>query len=291
MGRHNRKAPWPLLFPSTGILVLMALLPLGALIFFSLLPDNPRPGMVIQLALVNYYKIFTKPLYLTLIWKSMRIGLLVTISCIAIAWPAAYGLAKVINERWRQTWLMSTIVPFLTSQLLLIYAIMVLLQAKGPVMSLLGFVGLAKSDTSILFTPKAVLFVLVYEYLPYMILSFYSTIQKIPDSLFEAARSLGAGRWRIFWSILFPLCLPAILLGVVLVFIPVVGSFVEPQILGGPDGMMIGSVINDQFSVVYDWGLGAALSFVLLLMLIIITLIFNILAGFATRRIEGETTS
>ncbi len=167
------------------------------------------------------------------------------------------------------------IVPFFTSQLLLIYAIMTLFQSKGLIMTFFGMLNLADPATSILYSNAAVVIVLVYEYLPYMILSLYTSLEGIGDDLLFASRSLGAGMWFTFRRVVFPMSLPGLLSGILLVLVPVTGSFVEPELIGGASGMMVGSLINSQFSEVLNMGYGAALSFVFLVALAGIMAIIN----------------
>jgi spermidine/putrescine transport system permease protein len=252
-----------LLLPAYGVLLLCVFVPLCALLYFSALDSMPGPGVVAHLTGDNYTTFAQEPLYVRLLTRSLGLSLLVTALCAVVGWPAAYALAKIVRRR-RNLLLSLTILPFLTSYLLLIYAMLVLLQPKGLLLGPLAGLRLISPVATPLYKPQAVVIMLVYEYLPFMILSLYASLERVDDGVLEAARSLGAGSLRVFRTILLPLSLPGLEAGLLLVFIPATGSFIEPQILGGPNGLLIGSVINDQINVVDNWPLAASLSFLLI---------------------------
>lgn len=254
------------MLPSAGLLLLLVILPLLTLIWFSL---QTRFSPDATLTLKHYLDIFRKPLYGRLYWKSIVMALEVTALTTLLAWPAAWALSRAVT-RYKALLLSLVIVPFLTSYLLLTYAMMVLLAEGGPLMSLLGWLHLADPASSILYTPRATVLMLTYENIPVMLLVLYSAAEKIDNNWLEAARSLGAPRWEVFRRIIFPLSVPSLLAGLTLVFIPVAGSFVEAQILGGPSGLLIGNVINDQLTRVNNGPLGAALSLVLLVAILLV---------------------
>jgi spermidine/putrescine transport system permease protein len=252
-----------LLLPAYGVLLLCVFVPLCALLYFSALDNMPGPGVTPHLTGDNYAVLAQDPLYLRLLGRSLLLSLLVTALCALIGWPAAYALARVVRQR-RNVLLSLTILPFLTSYLLLIYSMLVLLQPGGLLLGPLSGIGLISATATPLYKQAAVVIMLVYEYLPFMILSLYASLERIDGAVLEAARSLGARPWRVFRTVLLPLSLPGLEAGLLLVLIPAAGSFVEPQILGGPNGLLLGSVINDQINTVDDWPLGASLSFLLI---------------------------
>lgn len=277
-----------LIIPSSLLFLCLSLIPLGMLIFFSFIKGNIGVHGEIQSYTVNnFIKMFSSFTFTKLMFKSVGIGIIVTFICIVISYPAAWGIAKVVNPKHNNLLMMLIIVPFFTSQLLLIYAFMVIFQAKGVVMTFLGTLHLADPSTSILYSNLAVVIVLVYEYLPYMILSLYTSIEGIDDNLINASQSLGAGKWQTFKNIVFPMSIPGLLSGMLLVLVPVTGSFVEPALVGGPNGMMVGSLINSQFSVVLNMGYGAALSFVFLILLSIIMAVIRKSIKIANNTIGG----
>ncbi len=269
------KASLPAL-PGAALFLCLSLIPLAMLALFSFVAGNLSPGgQIAGFTLGNFARAFSSWTFPRLMGKSLMIGLLVTSICIVIAYPAAWALAKVVKERRRSLCLSLVIVPFFTSQLLLIYAIMSLFQSRGLVMTFFGMLNLADPSSSILYSNTAVVIVLVYEYLPYMILSLYTSLESIDDNLLLASRSLGAGKIQTFRRVVFPMSLPGLLSGILLVLVPTAGSFVEPELIGGADGMMVGSLINSQFSEVLNMGYGAALSFVFLVVLSGVMVIVN----------------
>lgn len=274
--------------PSSLMLLCLTIIPLGMLIIFGFMDGNLNigeefPGWTME----NYIKMFSSNTFPKLMLKSLGIGILVTVICILIAYPAAWAMAKIVDARYRNMLLMLTIIPFFTSQLLLIYAMMVILQSGGLLMNFLGFLGIARPDKSILYSNVAVIIVLVYEYLPYMILCLYTSLEGISDSVVQASRSLGAGRWKTFLNVVFPMSVPGLLSGILLVLVPVSGSFAEPALVGGPNGMMVGSLINSQFTAVLNMGYGAALSCVFLVVLSAIMAIIRLCVSRAQTAIGG----
>lgn len=277
-----------LVAPSSLLLLCFSVVPLIMLVYFSFINGNiASNGSISGYTVNNFRLIFADATFTKLMLKSIGIGLIVTLICVVIAYPTAWGIAKVAKKKNHNLLIMLVIVPFFTSQLLLIYSIMVILQAKGLLMSLLGFLGLADPTTSILYSSPAVVIVLVYEYLPYMILCIYNSIEKIDDNVIYASRSLGAGWFKTFVNVVFPMSMPGLLSGIMLVLVPVTGSFVEPGLVGGSNGMMVGSLINSQFSTVLNMGYGAALSFVFLIIISAIMGIVKSLMSRANRSIGG----
>ena len=217
--------------------------------------------------------------------KSLAMAGSVTAACILLAYPTAYGLAKCVGEKHRNLLVVLIIIPFFTSQLLLIYSMMVLLQANGPVMSLLGLFG-RNASTSILYTNFAVFLILLYEFLPYMVLCLYSSMCKIEDNQLYAAQVMGAGKARRFLDVIFPLSSPGLLSGIIIVFVPAAGSFVEANLAGGTNGMLIGSYIDTNYAVSQHIGRGCALCVLYMLVLSVSTLIINaVIRGVAGRRL------
>lgn len=274
--------------PSSLLFLCLSIIPLGMLVLFSFISGNINlDGSVNGYTLGNFAKIFSGFTFSNLMLKSILMGLAVTVICIILAYPAAWGIAKVAKPKNRNLLAMLVIIPFFTSQLLLIYSMMVLMQSQGIIMSFLGVLGIADPSTSILYTNTAVIIVLVYEYLPYMILSLYSSLEGINDNLIHASMSLGAGKFKTFINVVFPMSIPGLLSGILLVLVPVTGSFVEPTLVGGPSGMMVGSLINSQFTTVLNMGYGASLSFVFLIVISVIMAVIRLLINRANRSIGG----
>lgn len=262
--RRRRLAPYGLTAPAYLWLLLTIFLPLSAMLFFSFLTKAPFGNAKVSLTLNQYARFLERDFYLFLTWRSLLLGLTVTLVCIAIGYPVALILAKHMKGRWREALLLLVILPYWSNALVRTFSWTMVLRDGGLIDYGIRsvFPGLPPFD--ILFTYSAIVIGLVHSYLPYLILTCYLSLEAIDDSLIEAARSLGASSWAVFWRVILPLSVPGLAVGVVLVFIPVVGSFMEPRILGGQAGMMLGTVIEDQFTEVFNWPLGAALSFILL---------------------------
>ena len=286
-GRNILKSPL-LALPSAGLLLLMVIFPICLLLLFSFSKGNVTIGLPSAFSITNYTDLLTDPTFYSLMIKSIVIGLEVTVICLILSCPAAWALAKVVRPARRNLGILLVIIPFFTSQLLLIYSIMVLFESKGVVMSLLGALRLADPSSSIVYTKACVVIILIYEYLPYMILSLYASLEQIDDSIIMASHTLGAGKFTTFKRVVLPLCMPGVLSGILLVFVPTVGSFVEPAIAGGPSGMMIGTLIDSNFSVSMNMCYGASISLMFLVILLTIVAIINLCLKRFNRAMGGK---
>ncbi len=254
-----------LLTPAYLWLSVAIFLPLAAMLYFSFLSGVPfGPNAEWHYTLANYRAFFQTDTYALLLWKSIRLGLIVTVICVLIGFPCALVLAKSIQGRSREALFLLIILPFWSNSLVRIFSWAIVLRGNGILDLAVNAILPVDVRLNLMFTSTAVVTGLVHSYLPYVILTSYLAIQAIDDSLIEAARSMGARRTTILWRIILPLSLPGLIAGAVLIFVPVVGSFMEPRILGGRFGTYYGTVIEDQFVAVFNWPLGAALSFILL---------------------------
>jgi spermidine/putrescine transport system permease protein len=260
-----------LLLPAAAVLALMVVIPLAVLIWFSFAPD----GMDQPLSLDSYQRMVETPLYFRLAVKTLVTAGAAALITAALGWSPAWVLSR-LPGRTRNLILLAIIIPYLTSYLLLIYSIFVVLGPGSPIMALLRLLGLAAPGASILYTQTATVVMLVYENLPLMIFVLFSGMQRVDGNLLAAAGSLGAGRWRRMRHIVFPLAAPALVSGLVMVFVPMGGAFVESAILGGPHGLLLGNVIADQMTRADDPSFGSALSILLLLGTLVLT---GIVAG------------
>jgi len=274
-GRINLNTPLTLTAPTYLWLAFTVFLPLSAMFFFSFLTDAPFGNKEVFFSLENYQAIWDKTFYQLLLFKSFRLGLEVTVLCFLIGFPCALILAKHIKGYWREAIFVLIILPFWSNALVRIFSWTMVLRGNGVIEMTLNWISPGFGDFSLMFTYQAILIGLVHSYLPYMILTCYVSIQSIDDSIIEAARVLGASRIMILMRLIIPLSLPGIAAGSVLIFIPVVGSFMEPRILGGREGTFIGTIIEDQFTRVFNWPLGAALSFLMLFIILIIIMLSN----------------
>ena len=216
------------------------------------------------LATLDNYRFITEDnLYWISYFKSLKIAAISTVLCLLLGYPMAYGIAKS-QPRTRNILLMLVILPFWTSFLLRVYAWIVMLGKTGAINSLLLKVGLISTPIEMLYTDGAVYLGIVYTYILFMILPLYSVLEKMDTNLQDAAADLGARRWQVFFNITLPLSMPGVIAGSMLVFIPAVGEFVIPSLLGGIDSLMIGRTLYDEFFINRDWPLASAVATVLL---------------------------
>ncbi len=259
-----------LISPAYLWLTVAVFLPLSAMLYFSFLSEAPFGDRQWHFTLQNYADFFQKSLYPTLLWKSLKLGLTVTFFCVLIGFPCAYVLAKTIKGRSREALFLLVILPFWSNSLVRIFSWAIVLRGNGVLDATANAVLPFDVSINLMFSYPAIVIGLVHSYLPYVILTSYLALQAIDDNLIEAARSLGAPLRTILWRIILPLSAPGLFAGAVLIFVPVVGSFMEPRILGGRKGTFYGTVIEDQFTAVFNWPLGAALSFILLAVVLVI---------------------
>lgn len=269
-GRRGIGPALPLLLPAYLWLTVTIFLPLSAMAFFSFMTDLPLSGKAWSLTVQNYAAFFSSGLYLTLLLSSLRLGLEVTLWCAVIGFPAAYVVAKVLKGRAREAIFLLVILPFWSNGLVRIFSWAMVLREGGILDTALNAVLPFRISIDLMYSYPAVIIGLVHSYVPYMVLTCYLTLQAVDDSLIEAARSLGATRLQTLRRVIVPLAMPGLIAGAVLIFVPVVGSFMEPRILGGRTGTFYGTVIEDQFVAVFNWPLGAALSFILLAVVLLI---------------------
>lgn len=222
----------------------------------------------------NYLLLADDPLYYSAYLSSLKMAAISTVLCLMIGYPMAYAIAKAPKHR-QPLLLMLVMLPSWTSFLIRIYAWMGLLSNTGLINHVLLYLGVIKEPLQILNTNIAVYIGIVYAYLPFMILPLYSTLSKMDGSLLEAAADLGARKLQAFWQVTWPLSRGGVIAGCMLVFIPAVGEFVIPELLGGPDSLMIGKVLWQEFFNNRDWPMASALAMVMLLLLIIPITLFH----------------
>ncbi len=239
------------------------------------------PAGKLDLNLDSYARFFTESVYAEIFLKSVGYALATTLFCLALAYPLAVLIARA-GKQYRNLLLLLVILPFWSNFLIRIYAWMIIL---GPQAALARGVNgvlaaFGHEAVPLLFSSFAVLVCLVYVHLPFMVLPLYANLEKHDQSLLDAAQDLGANRWQRFWRITFPLSLPGVYAGAALVFIPALGIFAIPDILGGPDDSLIGNVIKQQFLETRDWPFGSVLSIVLT----VAALVLAALAAWVGRR-------
>jgi putrescine transport system permease protein len=240
-------------------------------------------GFLGGLDLENFRLLVQDDLYFLATLSSVRIAALSTLLLLLVGFPIAYAMARA-PERYRALLVALVILPFWTSFLIRIYAWVAILKPEGLLTQALTGLGLISEPLHILNTETAVYIGIVYAYLPFMVLPLYATLEKMDDTLLEAALDLGSTPWRSFWTITVPLAMPGIMAGSLLCFIPAVGEFVIPDLLGGSETLMIGRQLWSEFFSNRDWPLASAVAILLLIVLVVPIVIYR---DVEARRVES----
>lgn len=259
-----------LLLPTLLLLGVFFCGPLLLMFGVSLASRGLYGGIDWTLTLENYFRL-ADPLYWNIYGRSLFLAGATTVVCLVLGFPLAYVMARS-SSRAQTMLLLLVMIPFWTNFLVRMYAWMFLLRTEGLFNSLLLQVGILDAPLDLLYTNGAVFMGLVYGYLPFMVLPLYAAIEGISPSLEEAALDLYAGSWSVFRHVVIPLARPGIVAGCILVFIPSVGAFITPHLLGGGQSMMLGTLIQHEFLVVRDWPFGSAISFLLMACVLIVSL-------------------
>lgn len=249
------------MLPAWAVVVLLFLAPLLVIALYSLLTRGAYWGLGLPWTLENYARIFDS-LYAVILLRSVIMAAAATALCLALAFPAALFISRA--GRRKNFYLHLVIIPFWTSFLVRTYAWMFLLRDTGLFNILLQGLGLIREPLPLLYNDGAVLLGLVYGYLPFMVLPIYATLERLDRGLLEAAADLGARPWTTLTRVIVPLSAPGIRAGAVLVFIPTLGAYLTPELMGGGRSIMIGNLIQNQFTTARNWPFGAAVSLVLM---------------------------
>jgi putrescine transport system permease protein len=235
--------------------------------FSKLLSVTPDGHILLTLSFDNYSYLFTDDLYILSYLYSLKTAFFSTLLCLVLGYPMAYAMARS-SKPTQNLLLLIIILPFWTSFLLRVYALEGIIRENGLLNTALLWLGVIDHPLKIMRTSFAVYLGIVYSYLPYMVLPLYATLEKLDHTLLEAADDLGSPPWRAFLEITLPLSLPGIIAGSMLVFIPAIGEFVIPALLGGPDNLMIGRVLWDEFFGNHDWPVASAVATAFLVLLV-----------------------
>ena len=279
--RNSPAAFFTCLLPGSLWLLLFFLVPLGLIWLISFGERAGPVGIDITWTLANYREVFD-PLYLGLFLKTLWVAVIATAICLIVAFPVALAISFA-SPRAKPLLLLAVILPFWTNMLIRTYAMIAVLRTRGFVNFALedlwaglgwiiagvGFdpvpiLGERFTPLSLLYNNTAVIIGIVYVYLPFMVLPLYASLERLDRSFLEASLDLGASQVRTFFSVIVPLAKPGIVSGLILVFIPALGTFLISDLLGGPDSQLIGNVIERQFKSANNWPLGAAMSFMLM---------------------------
>jgi spermidine/putrescine transport system permease protein len=293
-GRRTRRRTHPrllLLVPALAILGVLLVVPLGIMVVYSLLTPATFGGVIWQFSLGAYLQflferdifddalIFTSA-YLEIYLRSFIQALIATAGCLLIGLPTAYFMATRPREQ-RNLWVFLITVPYWVNLLIRTLAMLFLIRDEGPLNALLLWLGVVERPLAIAYTNKAIAIGLIYSYLPFMVLPIYATIERFDFRLIEAAYDLYADRWTVLRRVILPLAAPGIVAGCLLVFIPSLGAFIAPDILGGGRNLMIGNMIALQFGSSRNWPFGAAAA-VILMSMVLLALTF-----YARARVSG----
>jgi len=259
------------LLPARLWLGLFMAAPLLIVCVYSALTRGAYGGVVFPWTLENYTRFFD-PLYGAILWRSLLISAVATILCLLLGFPLALFIARARSRRG--LYLFLVILPFWTSFLVRTYAWLFLLRDTGLINTALLSLGVVREPLPLLYNTGAVLLGLVYGYLPFMILPLYATLERLDPALLEAAADLGAKPLSALFRIVVPLSAPGIRAGSILVFIPCVGAFLTPDLLGGGKTVMIGNLVQNQFTTARDWPFGAAVSLAVMAIVVLLMMVF-----------------
>ena len=275
---------WLLCTPALIVLFLAASGPLLVMLVYSFLSPGTYGGVVYEFSLEGWINVIMvrdifddvmkfADAHLSVFWRSVKLSTLTTVTCLLVGFPTAYFIATRPREN-RNVWLFLITIPFWTNLLIRTFAIMELIRNNGVINNVLIDLNLISEPFQILYTDLAIMIGMTYVYLPLMILPLYASMEKLDFQLVEAAYDLYATRIRVLRKIIIPLIKPGIVAGSILVFIPSLGAFVTPRVLGGGKNLMLGNLIELQFGQGRNWPLGAALSITLLFIVMITLLVY-----------------
>ena len=252
---------------------LFTIVPLVIIFIFSISASS-KIGQLSTDFTISRYKQFFEPIYLDVFFRSIKLSLYSTLLCFLIGYPVAYIIANK-EMRVRNFLILFIILPQWTNFLLRTYAWMSILKDNGPINAFLINIGIIKEPLTLLYTDGAVLMGMVYNFLPYMILPIYTIILQIDTSYIEAARDLGSDTITTFRKVIFPLSMPGIVSGIVMVFMPAISTFVISDLLGGGHSMLMGNLIQNQFLAARNWQFGSAISMVLITIILVTMLVLD----------------
>lgn len=277
---EGRRALW-MAAPALFWLAVFFLLPLAFVFVSSFLSRGPGGTPVPPLVLDHYVRTLT--VFDPVLWRTLWFSLGTTALCLVLGYPLAFFISRRRDPRVRLALLFLVLLPFWTNFLVRTYALITLLQREGLINEMLVRLGWIEAPLRLLYTEGAVVLGLVYGYLPFMVLPIYASVERLDMRFVEAAFDLGANDWRAFWRVILPLTLPGVVAGSMLVFIPSIGAFVTPDLMGGTQGLMIGNLVQRQFGGRGNIPLGSAVSMVLLALVFVGVLVY-------TRWGRGEET-
>tara|TARA_R110000787_G_scaffold194183_4_gene305805 strand:- start:440 stop:1351 length:912 start_codon:yes stop_codon:yes gene_type:complete len=286
--KRNFRTRWLLLTPALVILFVAASGPLLITLTYSFLTPGDYGGIEWQFSTDAWFNVFLQrdifddtlgfaDAHLSILWRSVKLSLMTTIGAVILGFPTAYFIATRPKGN-RDIWMLLIMIPFWTNLLIRTFAVMELIRNEGTVNSLLIWAGIIDQPIQILFTESAIMIGMLYVYLPLMVLPLYASMERLDFSLVEAGYDLYATRFAVLKRIILPLVKPGLIAGSILVFVPSLGAYVTPRVMGGGKQLMLGNLIELQFGQGRNWPLGAALS-ITLLVIVMFALIFYVRAA------------
>ncbi|RCG30791.1 ABC transporter permease [Sphaerisporangium album] len=254
--------------PGLGYLFVLLLVPLALVLSYTVFRRGRFGGVVYEATSENFTRLFD-PLYFHIVLGSIKIAALTTLVALLLGYPTAYAIAR-LPRKWKTIALVAVVLPFWTNFLIRVYAWVIMLSGPGLVNEALTGIGIIDKPLELLYNQGTIVTGLLYSYLPLMILPLYAAIERLDPQLGEASANLGARPARTFLSVTLPLTMPGILTGCVFVFVPSLGNFVIPEILGGGRSIMVGNLIRDQFLKARDYPFGSALALAVIAVLIVL---------------------
>lgn len=263
--------------PITIWSVLFIIAPVLLLFFMSFMTKGPLGVIQYKFTMENYAAMLD-PVYLSVVKESIVVALVTTVLCVLLGYPFAYFMA---NKPAKVSGLLMIVmmIPFWTNELVIVYSLVILLNSSGIINTVLMNLGIIQESLDLLYNNFAVVVGMVYMLLPFAVLPMYSSIEKLDKGLIEASKDLGAGPVKTFFRVVLPLTSPGIFAAVILVFIPTIGYYQITDMLGGGTQMMVGNLINNQFSLSRNWPFGAALSMLLAVLILIMLFVYKKMGG------------
>ncbi len=271
--QRNRGLLSVLLGPAVFWLILFFVAPLLIVLVVSFSKRSLLGVVEYTFNIQNYIRVFSEPIYLTILWKSTWLAIVNTVLCLLLAYPFAFYIARQPPNR--QTVLIFLVmVPFWTNFLVRTYALIFLVRDTGLLNNLLISLGVIDQPLVIMFTQGAVMLGMLYGYLPFAILPLYASIEQLDYNYVQAAQDLGANNFQVFRRVILPLTMPGVVAASIITFIPTLGAYVTPDLMGGGNTFLIGNLLQQQFMTVRDWPFGSALGIVLAVMVLVATMIY-----------------
>lgn len=247
--------------------IVFTVVPLFIIVVYSFTKRDAFGDIVFEFTWDNYKNFFT-PIYLNVLWRSIKLSFYSTVICLILGYPMAFIISRAKGMR-QNLMVMFFIIPLWTNFLLRTYAWMGLLREQGIINEFLMKIGIISEPLQMLYTNGAVMLGMVYNFLPFMVLPIYSVLVKMDRSLIEAARDLGANEVKVFRKVIFPLSFPGVATGILMVFMPAVSTFVISDLLGGGQTILLGNLIQNQFIGARNWQFGSAVSVIMMILLIV----------------------